>query len=149
MAHASNPRRRSHEQREHKNMWLLLGSGVMAPSAPSSPDQSRGEGAKQGSAAAAGVVDELEEAEIQRQLLLRDTPVRAEPGAQQGPCPLHRVDVDLADAVAILVARVFATSVADRLVPVAPGRQAGVAGVLVGVDAGALGDRRLDDRPDR
>src|SRR3712207_8313512 len=37
---------------------------------------------------------------------------------------------------------------ADRHVPVAPGLQAGVAGVLVGVDAGALGDHGLDDRPD-
>src|SRR5215213_11660648 len=96
---------------------LLLGSGVMAPSAPSSPDQSRGEGAKQGSAATAGVVDELEEAEIQRKLVLRDAPVRAQPGAQQRPGPFHRVDVDLAEAVAILVARVLPMRVADRHVP--------------------------------
>src|SRR5215211_3730081 len=128
--------------------WLLSGSGVMAPSSPSSPDQSRGEGAKQGSAATAGVVHELEEAEIERQLVLRDAPVRAQPGAQQRPGPFHRVDVDLAEAVAILVACVLPTRVADRHVPVAPGRQAGVAGVLVGVDAGALGDGGLDDRPD-
>src|SRR5215213_4037891 len=99
-------------------------------------------------AATAGVVHELEEAEIERQLVLRDAPVRAQPGAQQRPGPFHRVDVDLAEAVAILVARVLPTRVADRHVPVAPGRQAGVAGVLVGVDAGALGDGGLDDRPD-
>src|SRR3712207_8373698 len=84
----------------------------------SSSHQSRDEGAEEGFASAPGVVHELEEAEIQRQLLLRDAPVRAEPGAQQGPRPLHRVDVDLAEAVAILVARVLATSVADRLVPI-------------------------------
>jgi len=52
--------------------------------------------------------------------------------------------VNFAEAVAILVARVFAPSVADRLVPIAPGRQAGVDVVLVGVDASALGDGRLE-----
>src|SRR4051812_20893903 len=65
------------------------------------------EGAKEGFAAAPDVVHEREEAEIQRQLLLRDAAVRAEPGAQQGPRALHRVDVDLAEAVAILVARIL------------------------------------------
>src|SRR3954449_122434 len=111
--------------------------------------QSRDEGAKQGFAAAPDVVHEREEAEIQRQLLLRDAAVRAEPGAQQGPRALHRVDVDLAEAVAILVARILPATVADGLVPIAPGRQAGVDVVLVGVDASAFGDRGLDDRLDR
>src|SRR3712207_5011005 len=116
--------------------------------APSSPDQSRDQGTEQGSASAPGVVHELEEAEVQRQLLLRDAPVRAEPGAQQGPRPLHRVDVDLAEAVPVLVARILATSVADGLVPVAPGRQAGVDALLVGVDASVLGDGGLYGRLD-
>ena len=61
---------------------------------------------------------ELEEAEIERQLLLRDAPVWAQPGAQQGPETLDRVDVDLAEAVAVLVARVLALCVTDRLVPI-------------------------------
>src|SRR3954469_2064986 len=106
-------------------------------------------GAEQGFAAAPGVVHELEESEVERQLVLRDAPVRAEPRAQQGPRPLHGVDVDLAEAVAILVARVFAPCVANSLVLVAPGWQAGVDVVLVGVDAGALRNGRLDDRLDR
>jgi hypothetical protein len=38
---------------------------------------------------------------------------------------------------------------ADGAVPVAPGLQASVDVVLVCVDAGALGNRRLDDRLDR
>src|SRR5215210_957318 len=100
----------------------------------SSSHQSRDEGAEQGFAPAPGVVDELEEAEIDRQLLLRDAPVRAEPGAQQGPRPFHRVDVDLAEAVPILVAGVFAATVTGGLVLIAPGRQAGIDAVLVGVD---------------
>src|SRR3954451_8977659 len=39
------------------------------------------------------------------------------------PGPLHGVDVDLTEAVAILVARVLPASVADRLVRIAPGWQ--------------------------
>src|SRR3712207_6268733 len=38
---------------------------------------------------------------------------------------------------------------ADGLVPVAPGFQAGADGVLVGMDKGAFGDAGLDHRPDR
>jgi hypothetical protein len=72
-----------------------------------------------------------------------------EPGAQQGPDALHRVDVDLAEAVAVLVARVLAPGVAHGLVPVAPLLQARVDAVLVGVHQGAPRDRRLDLRPDR
>ena len=49
-----------------KPAWLLSGSGVLAHLS----HQSCNEGAKEGFAAAPGVVHELEEAEIQRQLLL-------------------------------------------------------------------------------
>ncbi len=52
--------------------------------------------------------------------------MRAQPGAQQRPEPLDRVDMDLAEPVAVLVARVLAPPVVDRLVLVAPGGQAGV-----------------------
>src|SRR5690242_14402001 len=72
-----------------------------------------------------------------------------EPGAQERPEALGRVDVNLAEAVAVVVARVLASGVADGLVAVAPLFQAGVDAVLVGVDEGARGDRRLDDGPDR
>ncbi len=65
--------------------------------------------------------------------------MRAQPGAQQRPEPLHRVDVDVAEAVAVLVAGILAASVADRLVLVAPGWQARVDSMLVGVDEGARG----------
>src|SRR3954447_23600441 len=85
-----------------------------------SHDQSRDEGAKESFASAPGVVHELEEAEIQRQLLLRDAPVWPQPGAEQGPRPLQRVDMDLAEGVAVLIARVLPATVADRLVPIAP-----------------------------
>src|SRR3954462_9053181 len=106
-------------------------------------------GSEQGFAAAPGVVHELEESEVERQLVLRDAPVRAEPGTQQGPRPRHGVDVDLAEAVAILVAGVLPAPVADGLGLITPGRRASIDAVLVGVDAGALGDGGLDDRLDR
>jgi hypothetical protein len=58
------------------------------------------------------------------------------------------IDVDFAEAVAILITRILAPPMADRLVPVAPARQAGIDGVLVGVDERARRDGRLDDRLD-
>src|SRR3954452_926367 len=48
-----------------------------------SGDEASDEGAEEGFAPAARVVHELEEAEVVRQLLLRDAPMRAEPRAQQ------------------------------------------------------------------
>src|SRR3954452_22803677 len=125
---------------------LLSGFGVVGMGLP---DQTRDEGAEQSLAPAAGVVDELEEAEVERQLLLRDAPVRAQPGARQGPEALGRVDVDLAEAVPVVVPCVLAAGVADRLVAVAPLVQAAVDVVLVGVHQRALRDGGLDHRPDR
>jgi len=78
--------------------WLLSGSGVVpGPSRHQACDK----GAEQGLAASACVVHELEEAEIERQLVLREAPVRAQPGAQQRPKAFHGVDVDLAEAVPV------------------------------------------------
>src|SRR4051812_49493985 len=57
--------------------------------------------------------------------------------------------MDLAETVAVLIARVLPASVADRLVLIAPGRQTGVDIVLISVDTGALGHDGLDDRLDR
>ena len=45
-------------------------------------DQGGDEGSKQGFAPAPDVVHKLEEAEVERQLVLRDAAVRAQPGAQ-------------------------------------------------------------------
>src|SRR3954469_12027350 len=97
-------------------------------------DQGGNERAEEGFAATACIVHELEEAEVKRQLLLRKTPVRPQPGAQQGPEAFDGVDVHLAEAVAVLVAGVFAAPVADALVLVAPDGQAGVDAILVGMD---------------
>ena len=112
-------------------------------------EQSSDESVEQSFSASPSVVDELEESEIDGQLLLRDTAVRTEPGAQQRPEALDGIDVDFAEAIAILVARILAPPMADRLVPVAPGRQAGIDGVLVSVDERARRDGRLNDCLDR
>src|SRR3954447_5419694 len=105
-----------------------------------SRNQACDKGAEQGSPTPARVVHDLKEAEIERQLVLRDAPVRAEPGAQQGPEPFHGVDVHLAEAVPIFVAGILTPGMADRLVLIAPVLQAGVDAILVGVDEGALSD---------
>ncbi len=60
--------------------WLLSGSGVVPGP---SRNQAGDERAEQGFAASTRVVHELKETEIERQLLLRDASVRAQPGAQQ------------------------------------------------------------------
>ncbi len=62
--------------------WLLSGSGVVAGT---SRDQAGDERSEQGFAASTRIVHELEEAEVKRQLLLRDAAVRVQPGTQQGP----------------------------------------------------------------
>jgi hypothetical protein len=94
-------------------------------------------------------VDELKEAEIDGQLLLRDAAMWAQPGAQQRPEAFQGVDVDLAEPIAIIIAGILAGAVADGLVAIAPGVQAGIDVVLIGVDQRAAADRPLDDRPDR
>ncbi len=73
----------------------------------------------------------------------------AKPGAQQRPKNFHGVDVDLAKTVAVFVAGILATPVADGLVPITPSGQARVDGILVRVDEGAFGYGGLDDRLDR
>jgi hypothetical protein len=61
--------------------------------------QCRQEGAEQSLAPASGVVHELKEGEIVRQLHLGDATVRSQPGAQEGPDALQGIDVGLTEAV--------------------------------------------------
>src|SRR5215211_2759083 len=60
--------------------------------------------AQQGLAPPPDVVHELEEPQVQRQPLLRDPPVRPQPAPEQRPEPLQRVDVHLAETIAVVVA---------------------------------------------
>jgi hypothetical protein len=74
--------------------------------------------------------------------------MRPQPRSQEGPEPLHRVDVNLVEAVAVLIARILAPTVTDRLVPISPGGQTGIDIIFVREDAGPrvhdFGDDRLD-----
>jgi len=79
-------------------------------------------------------VHELEETEIQRQFVLRDAAVRAQPGAQQRPEAFDGIDVNFAEPIAVFVTRILAVSVADRLVAIAPGWQPGIDVVFIGID---------------
>ena len=107
------------------------------------------EGSEQGFAPASGVVHELEESKIVGQLLLRDAPVRPQPGAQQRPNTFHGVDVDFAEAIAIFVSRILAPTMVDGLVAEAPLRQSAINRVLVGVDQAAEGDAGQEQWLDR
>src|SRR5688500_2393203 len=66
-------------RRTSTKSWLFSGSGVLG--SRRSCHQGGDQFAEQGFAASAGVVDELKEAEVERQLLLRDAAVRPQPGA--------------------------------------------------------------------
>src|SRR4051794_23083475 len=78
------------------------------------------------------VVHELEEPQVQRQPLLRDPPMRAEPAPQQRPEAFERVDVHLAEPVPVVIPGELPGGMADGPVRVAPLRQPGVDVVLVG-----------------
>jgi hypothetical protein len=73
-----------------------------------SGDQGGDERAEEGSTAAAGIVHELEEGEVERQLFLRDAAVWPQPRAQQRPEALERVHVHFTEAITVLVAGVLA-----------------------------------------
>src|SRR3954454_17041452 len=74
--------------------------------------------------------------------------MRPQPGSQKRPEAFHGVDVDLAEAVAVLVAGVFASTMTDCLVAVTETREPGVDAILVGKDARTFSDSLLDDRMD-
>ena len=111
-------------------------------------DQGGDEGSEEGFSASSGVVDELEEAEVEGQLLLRDAAVGAQPGAQQRPEAFQGIDMDLAEAVPIVIAGILTPGMADRFVTIAPVLQAGIDVVFVGLDQGARADGVADDRLD-
>ena len=113
-----------------------------------SRDQGGDEGSEEGFSASAGVVDELEKAEIDRQFLLRDASVRTQPGAEQRPEALQGIDVDFAEPVAIVIAGILAPAMADRFVTIAPVFQAGIDIVFISIDQRTRADSLCDDRLD-
>src|SRR5215510_4473848 len=103
---------------------LLLDSRVLR-------DQELNECRQQRFASLADVVHELEESQIDREFLLGNTPMRAQPTPQERPKAFHRVDVHFAHAVAIVIAGKLASPVVDTLMAVTPGLQTGINAVLV------------------
>ncbi len=95
------------------------------------------------------VMHELKEPQVERQFLLRNAAMGSQPGTQQGPEPLGGVDMDLMEAVAVLITGVFPPAVADRPLIESPVGQAVINVVLIGVHPGSRGDEPLDQRTDR
>src|SRR3954452_18493787 len=75
--------------------------------------------------------------------------MRSEPGSQQRPEPLHRVDVHLAEPVPVLVPGILPRRMAHRAVGVAPLGEPVIDVVLVGEHGAPRGDRPPDERGDR
>jgi hypothetical protein len=149
---------------EGNNGRLLLGSGVVASALKTRCSSGSGgfrgggdaschqpgyERAEQGSAAAARVVHELEEAKVEGKLVLRDAPMGTQPGTQERPKAFDGVDMHLAEAVAILVARILSVRMANGFVLVTPDGQTGIDVVLISMDQGVWNNRIDDDWFDR
>src|SRR5258708_7172941 len=77
------------------------------------------------------VMNELEETQVERQLLLRDPPMGAQPGPEQRPEAFDRVDMDFAESIAVLVAGELTGRMADGAVRLAPCGQPSVAVAFV------------------
>lgn len=97
----------------------------------------------------ADVVHGLEETDVEGQVTLGDTPVRAEPRAKEAPDALDGVDVNLVNPVTIGIAGKLSLSMVDGDMGVAPLGQASVDAVFVGVDATATLDHLCDQGLDR
>src|SRR5499427_10266375 len=123
----------------HKALFwtLLLDSRVLR-------DQELNECRKQRFASLADVVHELEESQVDREFLLGNTPMRAQPTPQERPKAFHRVDVHFAHAVAIVIAGKLASPVVDTLMAVTPGLQTGIHAVLICIHTGPWHDGVFD-----
>src|SRR5262249_542499 len=101
----------------HVADMLLLDSRVLC-------DQQLNERRKQRFTPVAHVVHELEETQVQREFLLGNAPMRAQPTPQERPEPLHGMDMDFTQAVAIVISSELAPPMIDTLMLVSPDMQA-------------------------
>ena len=92
---------------------LFMRSGVLR-------QENRKQGVQGCLAASSDVVQALKEGQVEGEFFLGNPPVWAQPGAQQRPKSLHRVDVNLMKPVTVLIACVFARPVVDAFVCIAP-----------------------------
>ena len=75
--------------------------------------------------------------------------MRSQPGAKQTPEAFHGVDVYFVDTVSISIAGVFALTVIDRDMDIAPGWKTDINAVFVGVHRTSLLDHPGDPGLDR
>src|SRR5262249_400658 len=111
----------------HNRISLILDSRVLR-------DQELNERRKQRFASLADVVHELEEAQVEREFLLRNTPMWTKPTAQQRPEALHRIPIHFTQAVALFISGQFPPSMIDTLMRVSPDIQASINAVFVGIN---------------
>jgi len=92
---------------------LLLASGVLA-------DQPLNKRTQQRFASLADVVHQREDPQGEREWLLGNTPMRAQPTPQERPEAFHGMHMDFTQTVAIFVSSAFTSSVVDTFMVVAP-----------------------------
>ena len=73
----------------------------------------------------------FEEAQVEREFLLRNTPMRTKPTAQQRPEALHRIHMYFTKSVAIFISGEFTPSMIDTLMLVSLDIQASINAVFV------------------
>jgi len=69
-------------------------------------------------------VHELKETEVEREFLLGNAPMRAQPTPQERPEPFHGIHMDFTHAVAIVISSELAPPMIDTLMLVSPDMQA-------------------------
>jgi hypothetical protein len=89
------------------------------------------------------------ESHIQRQVVLRNTPVWAKPRSQQRPTAFHRLHVHFMNAIALLIASLCTTAMTDALVRVTPRCYTAVAIVGSRLDTRTPCSRGVAQRLDR
>ncbi len=100
-------------------------------------------------ASSSDVGNEFEGPQIQRQLLLRDPPVRTQPRPEQRPEAFPGVNRNFTEPIAIVVPGDLPRSMTDRARVVAPFRQPTGDVMFSGVKNSAFGDCLLHQRADR
>src|SRR2546430_268252 len=100
-----------------QDVRLILDSRVLC-------DQQLNERMKQRFAPFSDIVHKLEETEVEREFLLGNAPMGAQPTPQQRPEALHRIHMDFTKAVTIFISGVLALSMVHTLMLVSPCTQA-------------------------
>lgn len=75
--------------------------------------------------------------------------MRSQPGTEQRPKALHRVDMNFMEAIPVLVAGVFTPAMTHRMMIKPPVLQRVIDGLFIGMDARSRRDERLDQGANR